>query len=310
MGRTFDNALLNLGLKEQYREGTNQLGFNLEDLIEKERDAGLGNGGLGRLAACYLDSSASQELPVWGYGLRYKYGIFQQLIAPDGSQLEAPDPWLEHDNPWELPRPDVAYDIRFYGHAERLEDGLKAVWSGGQEVLAIAYDTMVPGYATKNTNNLRLWESKPKRGFDLNSFNGMCVQLGSLCTGDSLDLFWDTAGDYERAIESSNSAAAITSVLYPNDHTSCTLQRFPVDKSFTNALSYAVGKELRLKQQYFWTAASLADILRRFKNLNKPIAEFPDCKDISPPPCLEISDSNKFKLADVAIQLNDVRFHL
>ncbi|KIP06577.1 glycosyltransferase family 35 protein [Phlebiopsis gigantea 11061_1 CR5-6] len=235
MGRTFDNALLNLGLKEQYNEGINQLGFNLEDLLEKERDAGLGNGGLGRLAACYLDSSASQELPVWGYGLRYRYGIFQQLIAPDGSQLEAPDPWLEHDNPWELPRPDVSYEVRFYGHAERL-DGMKALWSGGQEVLAVAYDTMIPGYDTKNTNNLRLWESKPKRGFDLNSFN---------------------AGDYERAIESSNSAAAITSVLYPNDHTS-------------------FGKELRLKQQYFWTAASLADIIRRYKNLDKPLSEFPE----------------------------------
>ncbi len=108
---------------------------------------------------------------MWGYGLRYRYGIFQQLIAPDGSQLEAPDPWLEHDNPWELPRADVSYEVRFYGHSERL-DGMKAVWSGGQEVLAVAYDTMVPGYATKNTNNLRLWESKPKRGFDLNSFNG------------------------------------------------------------------------------------------------------------------------------------------
>ena len=112
---------------------------------------------------------------MWGYGLRYKYGIFQQLIAPDGSQLEAPDPWLEHDNPWELPRADVQYEVRFYGHSERL-DGMKAVWSGGQEVLAVAYDTMVPGYATKNTNNLRLWESKPKRGFDLNSFNGACCK--------------------------------------------------------------------------------------------------------------------------------------
>ncbi|KAI0790153.1 glycogen phosphorylase [Irpex lacteus] len=235
MGRTFDNALLNLGLKDKYREGIDKLGFNLEDLIEQERDAGLGNGGLGRLAACYLDSSASQELPVWGYGLRYKYGIFQQLIAPDGSQLEAPDPWLQNESPWELPRPDVAYEVRFYGHAERLDNN-RAVWSGGQEVLAVAYDTMIPGYATKNTNNLRLWESKPKRGFDLNSFN---------------------AGDYERAIESSNSAAAITSVLYPNDHTT-------------------FGKELRLKQQYFWTAASLADILRRFKNLGKPLTEFPE----------------------------------
>ncbi|EMD35202.1 glycosyltransferase family 35 protein [Gelatoporia subvermispora B] len=235
MGRTLDNALLNLGLKEQYSDGINKLGFNLEDLLEQERDAGLGNGGLGRLAACYLDSSASQELPVWGYGLRYKYGIFKQLIGPDGSQLEAPDPWLEHDNPWELPRLDVTYEVRFYGHAERL-DNMKALWSGGQEVLAMAYDVMIPGYDTKSTNNLRLWESKPKRGFDLQSFN---------------------AGDYERAVESSNSAAAITSVLYPNDHTT-------------------FGKELRLKQQYFWTAASLADIVRRFKNLDKPLTEFPD----------------------------------
>ncbi|KAI0370981.1 glycogen phosphorylase [Pilatotrama ljubarskyi] len=235
MGRTLDNALLNLGLKGKYQDGIDKLGFNLEDLLEQERDAGLGNGGLGRLAACYLDSSASQELPVWGYGLRYKYGIFQQLIAPDGSQLEAPDPWLEHDNPWELPRTDVTYQIRFYGHAERLEGG-KAIWSGGQEVIAMAYDTMIPGYDTKNTNNLRLWESKPKRGFDLQSFN---------------------AGDYERAVEASNSAEAITSVLYPNDHTT-------------------FGKELRLKQQYFWTAASLADIMRRFKNTDKPLSEFPD----------------------------------
>ncbi|KAJ7655854.1 glycogen phosphorylase [Mycena polygramma] len=237
MGRTLDNALLNLGLKDQYTEGVRKLGFNMEDILDQERDAALGNGGLGRLAACYLDSSASQELPVWGYGLRYKYGIFQQLISPEGNQLEAPDPWLDNQNPWELPRLDVSYEVRFYGQADRLNDGTpRAVWTGGQEVLAVAYDVMIPGCYTKTTNNLRLWESKPKRGFDLNSFN---------------------AGNYEGAVEASNSAAAITSVLYPNDHTT-------------------FGKELRLKQQYFWTAASLADILRRFKNLGKDIKEFPD----------------------------------
>ncbi|KAJ8075811.1 Non-essential glycogen phosphorylase [Marasmius tenuissimus] len=209
MGRTLDNAILNLGLKDQYKEGVEKLGFSVEDLLEQERDAALGNGGLGRLAACYLDSSASQELPLWGYGLRYKYGIFQQLISPEGNQLEAPDPWLDNQNPWELPRLDVAYEVQFYGNSERLNDGTgRAVWTGGQEVLAVAYDVMIPGCYTKNTNNLRLWESKPKRGFDLNSFN--------------------------------------------------------------------VGKELRLKQQYFWTAASLADILRRFKNTGKPITAFPD----------------------------------
>ncbi|KAJ3826219.1 glycogen phosphorylase [Lentinula raphanica] len=247
MGRTFDNALLNLGLKEQYREGITKLGFNMEDLLEQERDAALGNGGLGRLAACYLDSSASQELPVWGYGLRYQYGIFQQLISPEGQQLEQPDPWLAGgENPWELPRLDVTYEVRFYGTAERLPEG-RALWQGGQEVLAVAYDVMVPGCYTKNTNNLRLWESKPKRGFDLNSFN---------------------AGDYEHAVESSNSAAAITSVLYPNDHT--------YSDAPSSYCSYSVGKELRLKQQYFWTAASLADIVRRFKNIGKPFSAFPD----------------------------------
>ena len=181
---------MNLGLKDKFKESVELLGFNFEDTLEKERDAALGNGGLGRLAACYLDSCASQELPVWGYGLRYEYGIFQQLISPEGEQLEvsvqlmiirvhsnhyfqAPDPWLAHQNPWELPRVDVVYDVRFYGHAERLEDGTgRALWHGGQEVLAMAYDVMIPGYGTQSTNNLRLWESKPKRGFDLNSFNG------------------------------------------------------------------------------------------------------------------------------------------
>ncbi|KAJ1299939.1 hypothetical protein OPQ81_002607 [Rhizoctonia solani] len=236
MGRTLDNALLNLGLKDKYRDATNKLGFNLEDLLEQERDAGLGNGGLGRLAACYVDSSASQELPFWGYGLRYHYGIFQQLIAADGSQLEAPDPWLNHANPWEIARYDVTIDVRFYGQAERVPKSRRAIWSGGQEVVAVAYDVPIPGYATKNTNNLRLWDARGKSGFDLQSFN---------------------AGDYEKSVESSNSAENITRVLYPNDN-------------------HMVGKELRLKQQYFWCAASLSDIMRRFKNLDKPITEFPD----------------------------------
>ncbi|KAF8142466.1 hypothetical protein K438DRAFT_1994994 [Mycena galopus ATCC 62051] len=237
MGRSLDNALLNLGLKEKYADGVQKLGFSMEDILDQERDAALRNGGLGRLAACYLDSSASQEPPVWGYGLRYKYGTFQQLISLAGEQLEAPDPWLNNQNPSELPRLDVSYEVPFYGHADRLNDGTsRAVWAGGQEVLAVAYDVMIPGCYTKTTNNLRLWESKPKRGFDLNSFN---------------------AGNYEAAVEASNSAAAITSVLYPNDHTS-------------------FGKELRLKQQYFWTAASRADIIRRFKNIGKPITDFPE----------------------------------
>jgi starch phosphorylase len=224
MGRTLSNALLNLGLLNDYSSSLSSLGFALEDIIVQERDAALGNGGLGRLAACYLDSSATQELPVWGYGLRYKYGIFQQLIkSDDGSQLEAPDPWLDHQNPWELPRLDVAYEVRFYGSSQRWGEATgRATWDGGQEVLAVAYDVMIPGYGTKSTNNLRLWESKPKRGFDLQSFNGSPIS----CTHPSVSLLTDfylcAAGNYERAVEASNSAAAITSVLYPNDHTSCT----------------------------------------------------------------------------------------
>ncbi|KAJ6472746.1 hypothetical protein C8R47DRAFT_1324652 [Mycena vitilis] len=134
-----------------------------------------------------LDSSASQELPVWGYGLRYKYGIFQQLISPEGNQ---PRPMAGQPEPVGAPRLDVSYEVRFYGQADRLNDGTpRAVWTGGQEVLAMAYDVMIPGCDTKTTNNLRLWESKPKRGFDLNSFN---------------------AGNYEGAVEASNSAAAIS----------------------------------------------------------------------------------------------------
>ncbi|KAJ7186619.1 glycogen phosphorylase [Mycena filopes] len=246
MGRTLDNALLALNLKAEYAKATESLGFRMEDVLEQERDAALGNGGLGRLAACYLDSAASQELPVWGYGLRYKYGIFKQLISPQGEQLEAPDPWLDTQNPWELPRLDVAYDVRFYGSAERVKDESgretgRALWTGGQEVVAVAYDIPIPSPASSpsklaTTNNLRLWDSTPKRGFDLNSFN---------------------AGNYAGAVASSNGAAAITSVLYPSDET-------------------GFGKELRLKQQYLWTAASLADILRRFKNTGKSLREIPD----------------------------------
>ncbi|KAG8934308.1 Non-essential glycogen phosphorylase [Tulasnella sp. 417] len=247
MGRTLDNALLNLGLKDKYQTAAKKLGFeDFEELIESERDAALGNGGLGRLAACYIDSGATCELPLWGYGLRYHYGMFWQQISTDGSQVEAPDPWLNHANPWEVHRPDVTYPVRFYGHAERISDS-KAIWSGGQEVLAVAYDVPIPGSYTRNTNNLRLWDAKPKRGFDLNSFN---------------------AGDYEKAVENSNSAEALTRVLYPNDN-------------------HMVGKELRLKQQYFWTAASLADIIRRFKQLGEPFSKFHECK------------------YHVAIQLND-----
>lgn len=193
--------------------------------------------------------------------------------SPLHSQLEAPDPWLQHDNPWELPRLDVTYEIRFYGHSERIEEG-KAIWSGGQEVLAIAYDVIIPGYDTKNTNNLRLWESKPKRGFDLNSFNG---QRSHTPKAEVLTIGWF----FQLVIMRGPSSLQIVQPLSPPFCIRTITQRVRemqvTSPEKQTELCLTVGKELRLKQQYFWTAASLADIIRRFKNLDKPITEFPDC---------------------------------
>ncbi len=246
MGRALDNAMLNVGLKDMAREGLSDLGFRIEDVIEQEHDAALGNGGLGRLAACFLDSLASLNYPAWGYGLRYRYGIFKQEII-DGYQVEVPDYWLDF-NPWEFPRHDVVVDIQFYGHVRKWQDDngkTHAAWECGEIVKATAYDVPIPGYATESTNNLRLWSSKAASGeFDFQKFN---------------------SGDYESAVAEQQRAETISAVLYPND----SLDR---------------GKELRLKQQYFWVAASLYDIVRRFKKSKRAWKEFPD---------------------QVAIQLND-----
>ncbi|KAH8698450.1 putative glycogen phosphorylase GlpV/Gph1 [Talaromyces proteolyticus] len=246
MGRALDNAMLNIDKKDAARDGLGELGFRIEDVISQEHDAALGNGGLGRLAACLLDSMATLDYPAWGYGLRYRYGIFKQEII-DGYQVEIPDYWLDF-NPWEFPRHDVTVGIQFYGHSEKHEDEngkVKHVWSGGEIVQAVAYDVPIPGYGTKTTNNLRLWSSKASSGeFDFQKFN---------------------AGDYESAVSDQQRAETISAVLYPNDN---------LDR----------GKELRLKQQYFWCAASLWDIVRRFKKSKRAWSEFPD---------------------QVAIQLND-----
>ncbi|KAL2196749.1 glycosyltransferase family 35 protein [Corynascus similis CBS 632.67] len=246
MGRALDNAMLNVGQKELAKAGLSELGFRIEDVIQQEHDAALGNGGLGRLAACFLDSLASLNYPAWGYGLRYRYGIFKQEII-DGYQVEVPDYWLDF-NPWEFPRHDVTVDIQFYGSVEKkTNDAGRTVchWEGGETVKAVAYDVPVPGYATPTTNNLRLWSSKAASGeFDFQKFN---------------------SGDYESSVADQQRAETISAVLYPNDN---------LDR----------GKELRLKQQYFWVAASLYDIVRRFKKTKRPWNEFPD---------------------QVAIQLND-----
>ncbi|CCX05293.1 glycosyl transferase [Pyronema domesticum] len=246
MGRALDNAMLNTQVKDVAREGVSELGFRIEDIIDQEHDAALGNGGLGRLAACFLDGLATLNYPGWGYGLRYRYGIFKQEII-DGYQVEVPDYWLDF-NPWEFPRHDVVVDIMFYGYVKKDtdENGRTInLWEGGEVVQAIAYDVPVPGYETRTTNNLRLWSSKPASGeFDFQKFN---------------------SGDYEGSIRDQQRAETISAVLYPNDN---------ID----------AGKELRLKQQYFWVAASLHDIIRRFKKSHRPWQEFPD---------------------QVAIQLND-----
>jgi len=233
-------------LKNVAKEGLSDLGFRIEDIIEQEHDAALGNGGLGRLAACFLDSMASLNYPAWGYGLRYRYGIFKQEIV-DGYQVEVPDYWLDF-NPWEFPRHDIVVDIQFYGNVRKYqdEDGKQiAVWEGGEIVKAVAYDVPIPGFDTPATNNLRLWSSKAASGeFDFQKFN---------------------SGDYESSVADQQRAETISAVLYPNDN---------LDR----------GKELRLKQQYFWVAASLYDIVRRFKKSKRAWKEFPE---------------------QVAIQLND-----
>ncbi|KAI9846616.1 MAG: Non-essential glycogen phosphorylase [Sclerophora amabilis] len=238
MGRALDNAMLNVGMKDIARDGLGELGFRIEDVISQEHDAALGNGGLGRLAACFLDSLASMNYPAWGYGLRYRYGIFKQEIV-DGYQVEVPDYWLDF-NPWEFPRHDITVDIQFFGHVKKYQDQTgKQVneWEGGEIVQAVAYDVPIPGFETSTTNNLRLWSSKAASGeFDFQKFN---------------------SGEYESAVGDQQRAETISAVLYPNDN---------LDR----------GKELRLKQQYFWVAASLFDIVRRFKKSKRPWSEFSD----------------------------------
>lgn len=250
LGRTLTNAMSNLNLTDNFARALAELGVKMEELHSEEHDAGLGNGGLGRLAACFLDSMATMNYPGWGYGLRYTYGMFEQHIK-EGYQVELPDYWLIAGNPWEIERHDVVYPVRFYGEVEevsnptrgdakRRQDRVKFQHVGGDVVLAVAYDVPIPGYSTFNTNNLRLWASKPSHEFDLSQFN---------------------QGDYFKAIEAKQRSETICSVLYPNDNT-------------------YTGKELRLKQQYFFVSASLQDILHRFKQTKRPLREFPEAMGI------------------------------
>lgn len=223
VGRSLTNAVLNLDLEDSVREALHTYGTSLEETAESEQDAGLGNGGLGRLAACFLDSCANLQLPVVGYGIRYEYGMFNQQIE-NGRQIENPDHWLRDGNPWELERPEDTRRIRFYGHSEHYVDEngkAGARLANSYDVLAVPYDMPIPGHKNGTVNTLRLWKSAATDEFNLNEFN---------------------AGGYSEAVAEKNLAEQITMVLYPND-------------------SSENGKELRLKQQYFLVSASLQDVL-------------------------------------------------
>ena len=223
VGRSLTNAVLNLGLEEATTAALSQYGISLEEAAELELDAGLGNGGLGRLAACFLDSCANLRLPVTGYGIRYEYGMFHQRIE-NGRQCEDPDHWLRDGNPWELERPEDARKIHFYGHSEHFVNdcGRPCVrWANCQDVLAVPYDMPIPGYQNDTVNTLRLWKAAATDEFNLQEFN---------------------SGGYSEAVAEKNMAEQISMVLYPND-------------------ASENGKELRLKQQYFLVSASLQDVL-------------------------------------------------
>ena len=224
LGRALSNNLHNMGLYDTAEQVMRELGYHLGDLLEQERDAGLGNGGLGRLAACYLDSMATLNLPGYGYGIRYEFGIFDQVIR-GGAQIERPEEWLRMGNPWLIARPEFTQHVHFYGHTETVHgpNGPQVRWVDTQGVLGVPYDMPISGYLTSTVNTLRLWSARASEEFDLSVFN---------------------AGDYERAVFDKNASECISKVLYPND-------------------LLIVGKELRLKQQYFFVACAIADLLRR-----------------------------------------------
>ncbi len=238
MGRSLRNNLINLGIYDVCREALSDIGYDLETLEEMEHDAGLGNGGLGRLAACFLDSLATLRLPAYGYGIRYEFGIFEQKIE-EGQQVEGPDNWLLQGHPWEVPRFDQHYPVKFYGETREYRDGKgrrRHAWEGSETVLAMPYDVPTPGYGVHNVNTLRLWSAKACSAFDFHLFN---------------------RGDYVKAVEEKEKSETISKVLYPNDN------------------DFA-GKELRLKQQFFFVSASLQDIIHRYKRNHDNFEAFAD----------------------------------
>jgi len=238
MGRTLTNSLINLAFEKACSEALQQNGVDLRKVREMEPDAALGNGGLGRLAACFLDSMATLNLPGYGYGIRYEYGMFAQRIE-SGRQVEHPDNWLRYGNPWEFARPEVIYQVKFGGRVVQFADerGVQRNhWVDTEDVMAMAYDSPIPGFATPTVNNMRLWAAKASRDFELKYFN---------------------EGNYIKAVEDKNESENLSKVLYPNDSTT-------------------MGRELRLKQQYFFVCASLQDILYRYSKYHQGFDELPD----------------------------------
>lgn len=237
VGRALSNYLVNLDFKNEFYRALKELGIRLEELEENDIEAGLGNGGLGRLAACYLDSMATLGLPAYGYGIRYEFGIFYQKIV-NGFQVETADNWLRKGNPWEIPRPDYIYPVKFYGTTRQGtdEEGQPITeWvDTHDDVMAMAYDIPIPGYHNETVNNLRLWGARSTREFDLGVFN---------------------EGDYVQAVSRKYESETISKVLYPNDQNMW-------------------GKELRLKQEYFFVSASLQDIIRRYKRTHATYGQF------------------------------------
>ncbi|MDZ7755752.1 glycogen/starch/alpha-glucan phosphorylase [Rhodohalobacter sp.] len=249
IGRLLDNMLVNLGMQDVAAEAMKEVGLDYDKVRSAEWDAGLGNGGLGRLAACFLDSMATLGIPAIGYGIRYDYGIFYQQIE-NGYQVEKPDLWLRYGNPWDIVRPKIQYNVPFYGNSHAYHDDsgdLRFRWDNTHDVLAVAYDTPIPGYKNDVVNNLRLWKASSSSSIDLKSFN---------------------QGQYIDAVRDTQLNENISRVLYPND------------KIF-------VGQELRLKQEFFLVSASVGDILRRFKKTNDDWRKLPDkvaiqCNDTHP----------------------------
>lgn len=238
IGRSLRNVILNLNLEHDVLRELKKLGFDMSMLAELEWDAGLGNGGLGRLAACFLDSMATLRIPAFGYGIRYEYGIFFQHISR-GMQLEAPDNWLRYGSVWEIPHHEHLYPVNFGGVVNQSLDekgNLKVSWHSDDYVMAMAYDYLIPGYQNGYVNTLRLWAAKASRDFNLNVFN---------------------QGDYVRAVADKDNTETISKVLYPKDDT-------------------LAGKELRFKQEYFFVSATLQDILRRFAKTDDDWRKLPD----------------------------------